>query len=70
MVVIFTVVMAKVGIPQMKEQKNSANIVRLSTPVQRVERLFIVIIAVKVHLHTCRNPQQRRLIMVAYSPCA
>jgi hypothetical protein len=26
MVVIFTVVMAKVGIPQMKEQKNSANI--------------------------------------------
>lgn len=27
MVVIFTVVMAKVGIPQMKEQKNSANIV-------------------------------------------
>jgi hypothetical protein len=43
MVVIFTVVMAKVGIPQMKEQKNSANIVvRLRISALHVAEDFIV----------------------------
>jgi hypothetical protein len=52
MVVMFTVVMAKIGIPQMKEQKNSANMdVRLST-IQRVEH--------HCGESTCPNSRQRR----------